>query len=85
MKRKALVLLVVIAVVAASGSMISQTKHQAPKPEKAIDPVCGLSVDKVPDLSSTYKGQTYYFCSKKDRDLFKVSPEKYLKKAASGR
>jgi YHS domain-containing protein len=44
------------------------------------DPVCGLWVDKVAELSAAHKGQTYYFCSNRDRDLFKTNPEKYLKK-----
>jgi YHS domain-containing protein len=44
------------------------------------DPVCGLWVDKVAELSASYKGETYYFCSNRDRDLFKASPSKYIKK-----
>ena len=44
------------------------------------DPVCGLWVDKAAELSVAYKSQTYYFCSNRDRDLFKANPEKYLKK-----
>ena len=44
------------------------------------DPVCTLWVDKVADLSVSYKGETYYFCSKRDKDLFKGDPSKYVKK-----
>ena len=44
------------------------------------DPVCDLWVDKVAQLSAEYKGETYYFCSNRDRDLFKVNPSKYIKK-----
>lgn len=44
------------------------------------DPVCGLWVDKVAELSVEHQGQTYYFCSNKDRDLFKANPAKYLPK-----
>lgn len=44
------------------------------------DPVCGLWVDKVSELSVAHKGETYYFCSIKDRDVFKANPPKYLKK-----
>ena len=50
-----------------------------PRPEKVRDPVCGLMVEKDPELSAVYKGQTYYFCSKADRDKFKKNPEKYAK------
>ena len=53
----------------------------APQPhsEKVRDPVCGLMVEKNPELSAVYKGQTYYFCSKADRDKFTKTPEKYVK------
>jgi len=48
--------------------------------DQAQDPVCLLWVDKVAELSTSYKGETYYFCSKKDKDLFKENPSKYVKK-----
>ena len=44
------------------------------------DPVCTLWVDKDPQLSAQYKGETYYFCSNRDKDLFKANPSKYVKK-----
>lgn len=44
------------------------------------DPVCGLWVDKNAELSYQYKGETYYFCSNRDKDLFKGNPAKYLNK-----
>jgi YHS domain-containing protein len=50
-----------------------------PRPEKVRDPVCGLMVEKDPELSAAYKGQTYYFCSKADREKFKKNPEKYIR------
>ena len=53
---------------------------QAKKAEKVKDPVCGIMVDKNPELSYTYKGETYYFCSKADIEKFKQSPDKYAKK-----
>jgi YHS domain-containing protein len=49
------------------------------RPEKARDPVCGIMVEKDPQLAAEYKGKTYYFCSKADRDKFKQSPQKYVK------
>ena len=58
---------------------IGQASKSKPKPEKARDPVCGIMVDKDPQLSAEYKGKTYYFCSKADRDKFKQNPEKYVK------
>ena len=50
-----------------------------PRPEKVRDPVCGLLVEKDSELSTAYQGQTYYFCSKADREKFKKNPEKYVK------
>ena len=82
MKLKVILLLVLIVIVGVSSSMISQNKAPAPKPQKAIDPVCGLSVDKVPELSYTYKGETFYFCAKADLKTFKDNPDKYPKKTA---
>jgi Cu+-exporting ATPase len=80
MKRPAIVLLIIIVVCVFSSSMISQTKAPAQKPKKAVDPVCGLTVDKLPELSYAYKGETYYFCSKADLDKFKKTPDKYSRK-----
>ncbi|MBI4472486.1 MAG: YHS domain-containing protein [Acidobacteria bacterium] len=54
---------------------------QAKKPpEKVKDPVCGLMVEKNPQLSVNHKGEAYYFCSKADAEEFKKHPEKYVKK-----
>ena len=44
------------------------------------DPVCGLWVDKNSELSFVHKGETYYFCSNRDKDFFKANPSKYLTK-----
>jgi Cu+-exporting ATPase len=53
---------------------------QARKAEKARDPVCGIMVDKDPNLSVNYKGEAYYFCSKADMEKFKQEPERYVRK-----
>ena len=79
MKRTALALVLILVVLTASVSGLAQAK-KAEKPEKAKDPVCGLMVDKDPKLSMSYKGETYYFCSKTDLDEFRKNPEKYVKK-----
>lgn len=84
MKRTLAVLLIVTAVFSLSISMVSQSKTP-PKADKAIDPVCGLTVDKLPELSTSYKGQTYYFCSRADLKKFTDTPEKYVKKPSAGR
>lgn len=45
----------------------------------AIDPVCGMQVDEATaTITSSYKGQTYYFCSPTCRTSFNGNPEQYL-------
>ncbi len=46
--------------------------------ERAKDPVCKISVRRDPELSTDYRGETYYFCMKADMEAFKKDPEKYL-------
>ena len=79
MKRRALALILIVAVLTVSVSGFAQAK-KGEKAEKAKDPVCGLMVDKDPKLSASHKGETYYFCSKADLDEFKKNPDKYVKK-----
>lgn len=54
-------------------------QQKRPRPEKVRDVVCGLMVEKNPELSAEYKGQPYYFCTKRDRDEFKKNPQKYVR------
>jgi len=58
--------------------VLGQAKQSNPRPEKARDPVCGIIVEKDPQQAE-YKGKTYYFCSKADREKFKQNPQKYVK------
>jgi YHS domain-containing protein len=47
----------------------------------AKDPVCGMNVEESKAAAtSTYGGQTYYFCAKVCKENFDKDPEKYLKK-----
>ena len=69
-----------ISVLATAMFAAGQSQQQKKAPEKAKDPVCGLMVDKDPNLSTNYKGETYYFCSKADLEKFKKEPEKYVRK-----
>lgn len=42
------------------------------------DPVCKMEVDeKTAAVTSTYRGQTYFFCSKGCKEKFEQDPEKY--------
>jgi Cu+-exporting ATPase len=47
----------------------------------ATDPICKMQVDPAKAAgSSTYKGQTYYFCAVSCKQTFDKSPEKYAAK-----
>jgi P-type Cu+ transporter len=49
-------------------------------PGTAIDPVCGMSVDKATvGHRHAYGGSTWYFCSKHCLDRFSSEPERYAK------
>jgi YHS domain-containing protein len=77
MRRKVVAVALILILAATMTVAFGQNKKST---EKARDPVCGIMVDKDPNLSATYKGETYYFCSKADMDKFKKEPEKYAKK-----
>lgn len=48
--------------------------------DKAIDPVCGMTVVKANAKATfDFKGDTYYFCSTGCKEAFAKEPEKYLK------
>jgi YHS domain-containing protein len=79
MKRKILAIML-IALLATAMTASGQTPQSKKAPGKAKDPVCGLTVEKDPNLSTNYKGETYYFCSKADMEKFKKEPEKYARK-----
>ena len=50
----------------------------------AIDPVCGMEVDKEQAVGkSEYQGETYYFCSTGCKAAFDKDPEKYVGKSAA--
>jgi len=45
--------------------------------DKAIDPVCGMTVGKSDSLKVFYNEKDYYFCSMHDELIFLKSPQKY--------
>ena len=54
--------------------------HNEAGPAKAIDPVCGMSVDPATAKHRlTYRDQEYFFCSARCRERFKADPESFLK------
>lgn len=52
----------------------------AVKEGKAVDPVCGMTVEveNPPGGEASHENHTYYFCNPKCRDKFKKEPERYL-------
>lgn len=44
---------------------------------KAVDPVCGMEVDKGGEHFTTYEGMTYYFCCPACLNKFSKDPIKY--------
>ena len=47
----------------------------------ATDPVCGMSVDEKSAAAQTsYRGKTYYFCSKECKASFDADPANYTPK-----
>ena len=45
----------------------------------AKDPVCGMDVDpNTAAHSTTYQGQTYYFCAPGCKRAFETNPGQYL-------
>ncbi len=51
---------------------------------KVTDPVCKMSIeDSEATATSTYKGITYYFCSRSCKDKFDSNPELFLEEKAA--
>ncbi len=63
---------------------MAATGHSAAMPgdDAAIDPVCGMTVDKVGavarDLTAEYEGMTYYFCGRGCKLEFGDDPSRFL-------
>ena len=55
------------------------------RPEHAVDPVCGKTVDIATAKSTLYGGHAYYFCSNDCRSTFEASPASYRASSASSR
>ena len=52
-------------------------------PKKAVDPVCGMTVQTAGAKSAVHDGQVYYFCSQDCRQKFEAAPASYVKKVAA--
>lgn len=54
--------------------------ESVPQKNVAIDPVCGMEVDKSTVAATyEYEGETYYFCCNGCKGAFARSPEEYIK------
>jgi YHS domain-containing protein len=51
-------------------------------PDRAVDPVCGMTVQTVGAKSAVHDGHVYYFCSQDCREKFEGTPASYVKVAA---
>ena len=57
------------------GAELGQAPH-----EQAIDPVCGMKVDKrAAKFTLHHQATDYYFCCRSCQDKFAADPERYLK------
>lgn len=52
-------------------------------PDKAVDPVCGMTIPTPGAKSALYAGHAYYFCSGSCRDKFEAAPASYATPATS--
>jgi Cu(I)/Ag(I) efflux system membrane fusion protein/cobalt-zinc-cadmium efflux system membrane fusion protein len=62
------------------GDMKSGDQKKTKQVQKVIDPVCGMETEQNEQLSYTYNGTKYYFCSADDLEKFKSDPDKYVPK-----
>jgi putative intracellular protease/amidase/YHS domain-containing protein len=46
--------------------------------EHPLCPVCGMDVDQATAPKSVYKGETYYFCTVDDKEIFDATPDKFV-------
>ena len=79
MRRRLPALILILVVATATMSGFAQGRRSL-RVEKAKDPVCGMMVDKDPKLSVNYRGEIYYFCSRTDLEVFRKSPERFVRK-----
>jgi YHS domain-containing protein len=46
-------------------------------PDKAVDPICGMSVEPATSKSAVHDGHVFYFCSQDCREKFEAAPALY--------
>jgi YHS domain-containing protein len=60
-------------------------QHATEQPASKIDPVSGHSIGDDIQIASVYKGVTYFFENKENRDIFESNPDSYHNKTAPTR
>ena len=53
-------------------------------PDKAVDPVCGMTIQTGTAKSTVDNGHVYYFCSPECRAKFEAAPASYAKPQHEG-
>ena len=51
-------------------------------PDRAVDPVCSMTVQTAGAKSAVHDGHVYYFCSQDCRAKFEATPSSYVRVAA---
>ena len=54
--------------------------HGHRRPQKSIDPVCGMEVDSDTGYGMAHAGKIYRFCTRRCLERFDANPEQYLGK-----
>lgn len=57
---------------------------ETPPSQSAIDPVSGRPVEMLQAVTSVYKGRTYYFATRENREIFEESPERFAAAVLGG-
>ena len=71
---------VVLASVPAVALQAQATKTGKKAEAKVVAPACGMTVDPKTAEEAVYKGKTYYFCARSEKEEFETNPEKYVPK-----
>jgi YHS domain-containing protein len=67
-----------LALLGFAGAAMAEDKKPAKEEPRAKDPVCGMTVDIKTAEKTKYKGKTYYFCSKDEKETFEKTPDKFV-------
>jgi YHS domain-containing protein len=52
-------------------------------PDKAVDPVCGMTIPTQTAKSAVFAGSVFYFCSGNCRDKFEAAPATYANSSSA--